>query len=244
MTAPPQQLALVFASGKAGREVARHVVRVFFGFRELPQALGRMLLTREFRWFVGFPVLLLLAAQLTTRLAYGQSAAAVSLGLNGLAVVWLIAGLVRIGRYGPSTGIACYAINADGQPGALVGALRMRLERGRRRLWIAGLVVDPAWRGRRIGTALMLGALRLAQEEAKRAPLVVSVFAPSHPASKAIVAKYLHGMQTLQVSAPPPANLCQMIDELEAAVDRSGIEYRWQLDKPPRGLFKGDRGGA
>lgn len=237
-------LALVFAPGAAGRDVARRVVRVFFGFRELPQALGRMLLTGEFRWFVGIPVLLLLAARLNAMFWFGDGSEAVSLGLNCLAVVWLIAGLLRISRYGPSTGIGCYVVAADGKPGALVGGLRLRLERRRRRLWIAGLWVDPAWRDRRIGTALMLGALRLALEEAQRAPLAVAVFAPSHPASKAIVAKYLGGMQTLQVGDPPSDRLRRMVDQLEAAVDRSGISYHWQLQRPPRGLFAGERGKA
>jgi GNAT superfamily N-acetyltransferase len=238
MTKSERQLALVF-SPKQGREVSRYVVRGFFSVRELPQALSRMLLTGEFRWFVGIPLLLLLVARLDATPWFGPGAESVSFGLNGLAVAWLMVGLVRISRYGPSSGIGCYVIDADGRRGQLVGGLRMRLEPKARCLWIAGLLVDPAWRGVGIGTALVLGALRIALDEAKRAPLVVSVFAPSHPASRAIVTKYLGGMQTLQVSSPPPEQLSRILCDLEAAVERSGALYHWELRAEKACLFSG-----
>ena len=245
MAKSERQLALVF-SPKDSREVSGYVVRGFFGVRELPQALARMLLTCEFRWFVGIPLLLLLAARLDATAWFGPGAESVSFRLNGLAVAWLIVGLVRISQYGPSSGIGCYVIDADGKHGVLVGGLRMRLESKGRRLWITGLLVDPAWRGLGIGTALMLGALRIALDEAKRAPLVVSVFAPSHPASRAIVAKYLGGIQTLQVSTPPPEQLSRILCDLEAAVKKSGADYHWKLRAGKIGLFTGlaESGGS
>jgi len=200
-----------------------------------------MLLTGEFVSFVGIPVLLLFAARNIPVTLFGSNAEIVSLGLTGIAVGWLILGLLRISRYGPSSGIGCYLLEPDGQLGALVGGVRMRLERRHRRLWIAGLLVEPKWRSMGIGTALMLGAFRIAQEEALRKPVVVSVFAPSHPASKAIIAKQLGGLQSLEVATPPSKALLCILDNLESALRQSNANFQWQVSSPEHNLFGGAR---
>ena len=60
----------------------------------------------------------------------------------------------------------------------------------------------PLPRGAGIGTALMLAAFRSAQRDAARGPVTVAVFAPTHPASRAIVEKHLGGAQKLVVGEP------------------------------------------
>ena len=184
------RFAIVFTPATAKR-VSNYVVRGFFGVRELPQAFARMVLTGEFALFVGIPILLLVAAKGAEEGWFGRGAGAVSPALTLIAVIWLIAGLLRISRYGPSSGIGCYIVEPDGSLGALIGGLRMRLERRHRRIWIAGLLVEPSWRGAGISIALMQAAFRLAQQEASNGPVTIAVFAPTHPASKAIIARHL-----------------------------------------------------
>lgn len=216
-----QCFSIVYSPASA--KSAKYVTRGFFTLRELPQALARMLLTGEFGLFVGIPIALLFAARFVPDTP--------SSILTGIAVVCLIAGLVRISRYGPSSGIGCYVLDADGAQGKLVGGLRMRFERGSRRIWIAGLLVEPAWRGAGIGTALMLTAFRLAQRQVAHGPVTVSVFAPSHPASKAIVEKQLGGLQSIQVTDPPSDALNRTIERLEQALRKTPSTFEWQLSE-------------
>lgn len=215
-----RHFAIVYSPASA-KSVSRYVTRGFFSPRELPQASARMLLTGEFGLFVGIPLALLLAARFVAEMP--------SLLLTLVAVVWLIAGLVRISRYGPSSGIGCYALHADGSQGELVGGLRMRFERNSRRIWIAGLLVEPSFRGAGIGTALMLAAFRLAQQRLAHGSVTVSVFAPSHPASKAIIEKQLGGLQTIVVTEPPSEALNQTIERLQLALQKSASTFEWQL---------------
>lgn len=214
------RFAIVFDPASA-RSVSGYVTRGFFSPREFPQAFARMLLTGEFGVFVGIPLALLLAARFVPEMP--------SLILTVVAVIWLIASLVRISRYGPSSGIGCYVLESDGSRGQLVGGLRMRLERGKRRLWIAGLLAEPAWRGAGIGTALMLAAFRLAQKEAMHGPVTVAVFAPTHPASKAIIEKHLGGLQTIEASDPPSEELSRTMARLQQALPGSNATFEWQL---------------
>jgi GNAT superfamily N-acetyltransferase len=151
-----------------------------------------------------------------------------------LATAWLLVGLVRIARYGRSSGIGCFAVDGSGARGELVGGLRLRLERGRRRMWIAGLLVEPQARGAGIGTALMLAAFRLAQREAVRGPVTVSVFAPTHPASRAIVARYLGGEQDVLVVEPLSEKARQALERLEAVQ----ASFRWTIAEDGKGLFE------
>lgn len=232
-----QRFAIVFALGTAKR-VSNYVVRGFFGVRELPQAFARMVLTGEFALFVGIPILLLGAAKVAAEGWFGRDAAVVSPGLTIMAVMWLIAGLLRISRYGPSSGIGCYLVEPDGSLGPLVGGLRMRLERRNRRVWIAGLLVEPSWRGAGISIALMQAAFRLAQQEASNGPVTVAVFAPTHPASKAIIARHLGGRQTVQVTEPPAEALQQVTESLNLALKETSAEFQWKLAAPGHGLFQ------
>ena len=215
-----QRFAIVF-SPATGSSVSRYVTRGFFSPREFPQAFARMVLTKEFGLFIGVPLILLASAKFVS--------GSISQTLTGVAVVWLIGGLLRISRYGASSGIGCYLIKPDGSLGKLVGGLRMRLERGNRRLWVAGLLVEPAWRGAGIGTALILAVYRLAQKQVAHGPVTVSVFAPSHPASRAIIERQLGGMQTLQVTDPPPDALSRTLERLEKALSKSPSTYEWKL---------------
>lgn len=223
-----RRFSVVYASASAGA-VARYVSRGFFSLREFPQAFARMMLTGEFGRFVGIPLLLLIVARSTAE-AYSQF-------LTLIAVVWLVAGLFRISRYGRSSGIGCYVATSEGAQPELAGGLRMRLEKRSRRIWIAGLLVEPHWRGAGIGTALILAAFRLAQAEARNSPVTVSVFAPSHPASKAIIERQLGGMQTIAVTEPPSAELSAMIERLEQALQHAHSSFDWQLQAPDGGLF-------
>lgn len=232
---PVRPFQIAFEAG-IRKSVAAYVVRGFFSRRELPQALTRMLLTAEFGWFIAIPVVLLLIAHWLA--AALPDAAGLAPLVEGLAVLWLLAGLWRIARYGASAGIGCFALDAEGRRGALVGGLRMRLERRRRKIWIAGLLVEPSARGAGIGTALVLAAIRLAQQEAVRGPVAIEVFAPSHPASKAIVAQQLGGRQSLSVSVPISDEVRLVIERLEASLAKSaGSDFRWQLERGCGGLF-------
>jgi GNAT superfamily N-acetyltransferase len=223
-----QPFAIVYSPASA-KSVSKYVTRGFFSPRELPQAFARMLLTGEFGLFVGIPIVLLLAARLVQKMLLSPEAEMLSLVLTGVAVVWLIAGLVRISRYGSSSGIGCYVLDANGSQGKLVGGLRMRIERRSRRILIAGLLVEPAWRGAGIATALMLATFRLAQKEVAHDPVTVSVFAPSHPASKAIIEKQLGGQQSIQITNPPSEMLQFTIERLEQALQKSPSIFQWQL---------------
>jgi GNAT superfamily N-acetyltransferase len=207
------------------RRVSRYVARSFFGPRELPQALARMVLTREFLLFNGVPLALLILARLMPDRVFGWDGVLIAEVLLGVAVAWLIVSMIIIARYGPSSGVGCFAKLPDGARGALVGGLRMRLQRGSRRLLIAGLLVEPEARGAGIGTALVLAAFRLALREAGEGPVTVTVFAPSHPASKAIVARQLGGEQAVLVEEPPSEQARAVIERLESALQDAPLSW-------------------
>lgn len=228
-----RQFAIDYSVAR-GKAVAGYVTRGFFSVREFPQAFARMVLTGEFGIFVGIPLILLVAAHFLQQLRSGATVAQI---LTICAVLWLIAGLLRISRYGRSTGIGAYLLNPDGSLGLPVGGLRMRLQQHGRVLWIAGLLVEPEWRGAGIGTALILAALRLAQREAVHGPVTFRVFAPSHPASRAIIAKQLGGLQTLAVTSQPSDTLQQTLQNLEQALSRTASTFDWRLDATEQSLF-------
>lgn len=235
-TREDSKLHIVFDPA-SGKSVAKYVVRGFFGLREFPQAVARMLLTAEFFFFVGIPIVLLLAANAIPALFPARDTEIISLSLTLIAVCWLLGGLVQISRYGPGSGIGCYDVDPATSRRKLAGGLRMRLDRRDRRIWIAGLLVEPSRRGAGIGTALMLAAFRLAQQEAVHGPVMVSVFAPSHPASRAIIARQLGGRQVVQVTSPPSAELNQIIAQLEQALRGSRAVFVWELPDAGCRLF-------
>lgn len=204
---------------RLGKKVARRVALVFFTWREFPQAFARMVLTREFILLAGIPALMLVAARF---MDWDW--------LTVAAVIWLLAALVRIASFGYSTGIACLAVGADGHE-RIVGGLRLRVQRRGRRLWIAGIHVDPQFRGAGIASALILAVFRLAREEAARGAVLVSVFAPAHPASKAIVERQLGGMQDVPVAEPLAEASRRVLEALEPAA----AGFSWRLE--PARLF-------
>jgi GNAT superfamily N-acetyltransferase len=201
---------------RLGKKVARRVSLAFFGWREFPQAFARMVLTREFALLAGIPGLLIVVARFLPELA--------SQVVTAVAVIWLLAALVRIASFGYASGIACVALDPDGTE-HLVGGLRLRVERRARRLWIAGIHVDPRFRGAGIASALILAVFRLAREEAVRGAVLVSVFAPAHPASKAIVARQLGGMQDVPVDEPLAEDAQRVLQSLEPAA----AGFSWKL---------------
>jgi len=229
-----QRYAIVY-SRATDKAVAGYVTRGFFSLREFPQAFARMVLTGEFGLFVGIPLVLLVAARLVEQLQ--PRADMVATWLTIIAVFWLIAGLVRISRYGRSSGIGCYVLGPNDAQDQLAGGLRMRLERRGRKLWIAGILVEPEWRGAGIGTALILAAFRLAQHEAARGPVTVCVFAPSHPASRTIIEKQLDGMQTIEVTLQPSDVQKHTKDRLEQALSKSQSAFIWRLADTDQPLF-------
>lgn len=181
-----------------------------------------MVLTREFILLAGIPGILIVAARFLPELA--------SQIVTVAAVIWLVAALVRIASFGYSTGVACLAVGADGR-GEIVGGLRLRVQRRGRRLWIAGIHVDPRFRGAGIASALILAVFRLARQEATRGAVLVSVFAPAHPASKAIVERQLGGMQDVPVAEPLAQASRKVLESLEPAAAR----FSWEL--APARLF-------
>lgn len=202
-----------------GKKVARRVALAFFGWREFPQAFARMVLTREFIMLAGIPALLIVAARFLPD--------APSQLVTWSAVIWLFAALARIASFGYASGIACLELYPDGTQ-RLVGGLRLRVQRRARRLWIAGIHVDPRFRGAGIGSALILAVFRLAREEAARGPVLVSVFAPAHPASKAIVERQLAGMQDVPVAEP----LTEESRKVLAALEAGAAGFSWKLAPP------------
>lgn len=197
--------------------VGRHVVRQFFTPRELPMAMLRALRTPEFILFVGAPVVVLSVGRwLLDDLKW--------LRLAGVVAAWLVAGAVWMLTLGKGHGIGCY----DG--GRLVGGLRMKVSR--RRMWLAGILVDPACRGNGMFPALLLGAFRMAAEAARERPLTVSVFAPAHPASRRVVEKYFDGKLFLPVDPAAGSAFARTLAKLEAEVkelEGKGIRYTFRL---------------
>jgi hypothetical protein len=75
----------------------------------------------------------------------------------------------------------------------------------------------------------MLAAFRVARKRVTHGPITVAVFAPSHPASRAIIEKQLGGLQSMQVTEPPSEILQRTIERLEQALQKSSAKFEWQL---------------
>jgi hypothetical protein len=87
----------------------------------------------------------------------------------------------------------------------------------------------------------MRAALQLAQDEASHGPVIVSVFAPTHPASKAIIARHLGGKQSMTVSSPPSEELLSTIERLDDSLKKSGSEFQWTHTPLEYDLFQNSR---
>lgn len=201
-----------------GRSAAfsRYVVSRFFTPRELPRAVARSFFTRDFLFAAGLPLGILGAGYLAPVGRWKE-------GLFGAALVWLVLAALRLLSLGRSRAVGCLAPD-----GTLAGALRLKVSK--RRLLVAGVVVEPAWRGKGVFTALLLAAFRLAAREAE--PPALSVFAPAHPASKHVVEKYFAGALSLPAGGPAfQASLAALEAELQG-LESKGIRYRYALGTP------------
>jgi len=197
----------------SSRAAGRYVVAGFFSPRELPQAVVRAFLTSELYLFIGLPVLALLGTYLLP--VTWRPAAMIGV------IAWLLGGAVYLLMLGKSRGLALF--NSEGR---LVGGLRMKVSR--RKLWLAGILVDSSMRGKGMFPALLLGAWRLAASAGR--PLTLSVFAPAHPASKRMVEKYLHGKMRIETGSPEYAATLKLLEEEVKALEAKGIRYTFELD--------------
>lgn len=214
--------------------VSRYVVGRFFTPRELPQAVARALFTRDFLLTAGLPVLLSAAAYALPddRPLWGgfsprQAAFAAIL-------LWLSLAAVLLLTLGKSLAIGC-----TGTDGRLVGGLRVKASGRKRRLCLAGVVVEPDCRGKGIFTALLLAAFRQAARDRERGPLALTVFGPAHPASKHVVEKYFDGALVLPVETAAGERFARSLAALESelrALEAKGITYRFDLS--PSGLLE------
>ncbi len=205
-----------FAPG-ASRAAGRYVVRGFFAPRELPLAMLRALKTREFVLYVGLPLAALAG---TYALPVDWQPAAM-----WIVIAWLLLGAALLLTLGRGEAVAVYSGER------LVGGLRLKVSRRRRRLWLAGILVDPDLRGKGMFPALLLAAFRLA-ESAR--PLTIEVFAPAHPASRRMVEKYLEGKTTIPVEPGDSIfgrALARFVAEVKALEER-GVRYDFEIDRP------------
>jgi hypothetical protein len=79
-----RHFAIVYSSASA-KSVSRFVTRGFFGPRELPQAFARMILTGEFRLFVGIPIAFLFVARFVPNTL---SSILTGIAVSGSSPVW------------------------------------------------------------------------------------------------------------------------------------------------------------
>lgn len=205
--------------------VSRFVVGRFFTPRELPQALGRALFTRDFLLTAGIPLALCGAAYLLPEEHRVIAFAAV--------IAWLAVAAALLLAMGKSHAIGC-----TGAEGTLAGGLRLKVSKGKRRICLAGVVVEPDFRGKGIFTALLLAAFRLAARERERGPVTLTVFGPAHPASKHVVEKYFDGALALPVETEAGSTFSKSLAALEEevrALAEKGVTHRFTLSD--RGLF-------
>lgn len=219
----------------ASPEAAAYVLKGFFTPRELPQALLRLPRTREFILPVGIPLLLAAAGAALRHFAFGGPLALAGTALTAVAVVWLVFGLVHNLRMGRSEGIGVYALT-DGDPPQLAGGLRMKVSPTKRSIALAGALTDPAHRGKRLFTALLLGAFRMARTESSQGPVTIVVFAPTHPASRKAVARYVGDARKIPVDTASDAPFSRALAALEKDVgelpDR-GVVMAFHLPAEP-----------
>jgi GNAT superfamily N-acetyltransferase len=193
--------------------VSRFVVSRFFTPRELPQAVGRALFTRDFLLCAGLPLGVIGGA-------YAAPEGPLRQALLWIALGWLAVAAGILLTLGKSRAIGCRTSD-----GALAGGLRLKVSK--RRVCLAGVVVEPAWRGKGVFTALLLGAFRLAAQVP--GPRALTVFGPAHPASKHVVGKYFGGALSIPVGGEVFARSLAALEAELAALEAKGIRYRFSL---------------
>jgi GNAT superfamily N-acetyltransferase len=180
--------------------VDNFIKKSYFSPRELPQAVLRMVLVREFWLGVGGPMLLLLTAQFLATLAPFAYA---------LAVLWLLWTISSLARIGKRVCIGCW--HGD----ALVAGLSLRVSRQRRRILLEGAMVAPEHRKAGLFVALLAAAFRIARADDQTNPVTIGLWAPAHPASRHVVDTYLGGHTRLPVRDPAfTAGLARLESEL------------------------------
>jgi GNAT superfamily N-acetyltransferase len=205
--------------------VSRFVVGRFFTPRELPQAVGRALFTRDFVLTAGLPLALCAVAY-----ALPEDR---RLPVFIVVLAWLAIAAVLLLSMGKSHAIGCATAE-----GTLAGGLRLKVSKGKRRICLAGVVVEPDFRGKGIFTALLLAAFRLAARERERGPVTLTVFGPAHPASKHVVTKYFDGALALPVETAEGSTFSKSLAALEGEVRElaeKGTTHRFTISD--RGLF-------
>lgn len=207
-----EDFEIVYDPARSGR-FSRFVVSRFFTPRELPQAVGRAFFTRDFLLTAGLPLAIIGAGYLAPE---GE----LRLALFGLALGWLSVAALVLLTLGKSRAIGCLA--ADG---TLAGALRLKVSK--RRLCLAGVVVEPAYRGKGIFTALLLAAFRLTARAP--GPMTLTVFGPAHPASKHVVEKYFAGALSLPAESPTFTASLAALEAEQRGLEGRGIRHRFSL---------------
>lgn len=193
--------------------VSRFVVGSFFTPRELPQAVARAVFTRDFILTTGLPLLLCGAAFLLPDENTAGSWWTPRKIVLAVVVAWLAIAAGLLLSLGKSRAIGCTAAG-----GTLAGGLRLKVSAKRRRILLAGVVVEPSFRGKGVFTALLLAAFRLAARERANGPLALTVFGPAHPASKHVVEKYFGGALILPVELAPDSPFSRSLAALEEEV--------------------------
>jgi GNAT superfamily N-acetyltransferase len=225
----------IYFNPRKSRRVARYVTLGSFSARELPIAIWRMVLTRDFIFSAGIPALILFFG----KIIHGSlSLEKTGMLIMGIAVIWLLAALVWILRFGKTYGIGCDFSGENPEKKTLVGGLRFKFAKRKRIIRIAGILVDSQHRKKGIFTALLLALFRMAIQEAQkegsknRSPMRISIFAPGHPASRRVVHTYFHDRQTLILELDKENIFAKSLKRLELeveAMNERGVQFTFSI---------------
>jgi hypothetical protein len=125
----------------------------------------------------------------------GASLAAVlltSMGLSWLAILLPLGLLVWIG-YNAGGKTACMALctgQSHAQTAPLIGGMRLKYHQRRKKLVVAGLYIDPEYRGQH-GSQYLLQGLLLSAYQLLPEGGTISIYCPTHPASHVLQQRYL-----------------------------------------------------
>lgn len=230
------QYEIVF-NPEASRTAVRFVTSGSLSLRELPAELWRMVYTRDFFVYCGVPVILLILGKAAASVS--ASMQHVEIALTVVAVIWLLAGLVFIYRFGRTFAVACFFADEGTGGKRIAGGLRVRADRRNRKIRIAGVLVDENHRNRGIFSALLLALFRLAADrpskEAGLAPVHIMIFAAAHEASIAVDRRYFGGSGDIAVDNDPNSRFMKSMGLLENEISllrEKGVEFTFVLDRP------------